>query len=197
MRESGQIMRECLGGLLKTMRPATESDIDALRELQRSTRGAREGTASYLQSIRGGKKATARLRKQNFSASINESSTRLQEHLKDSARTVRRTIRGLRAGRVSNGPTAALVFGHPLAGSSGSARTARRSVLTTIRLHRLRGSGVTRGGRSPSGSSLRQPSLRLPRSPRDSGAASSPFSHASLEREVTGQQSECRPRTRG
>lgn len=52
MSENGQVMRDCLGGLLKTMRPATEGDIDALRELQRSTRGAREGTASYLRSIR-------------------------------------------------------------------------------------------------------------------------------------------------
>ncbi len=97
MRENGEIMRECLPGLLKQLRPTSAAERDAVRELLSSTRGAREGTVGYLRSMRGAKRTTARLRKRNFSASLNESSTRLRGQLKGATRTVRRTIRVFRA----------------------------------------------------------------------------------------------------
>ncbi len=98
MRESGAIFTECLVGFLRTTQPADADDRDALHTLREQTRGAREATTGYLRSIKANKKATTGLRKQNFSRSLNEATTQLEEHLEDAVSIVRKLVRGFKAG---------------------------------------------------------------------------------------------------
>lgn len=97
MSENGEIARQCLKGFLKVSRPTSQADIDALRGLRSTTRGARTSTTGYLRAIKGLRKTTLTLRKKNLSRSLNESASRLQEHLKDGAGVVRKTAKGFRA----------------------------------------------------------------------------------------------------
>lgn len=77
MREHSEIMEDYLGGILKTMRPSTQEDLDGLREPRQSVKGFRRAMTGYLQAISGNKRAMVRPRRQNCSASINESATQL------------------------------------------------------------------------------------------------------------------------
>jgi hypothetical protein len=95
--ESGTVLRECIRGALKSEQPATVADIEAIRTLRGQTREARLSTAGYLRSLRGGKKTAAWLRRKNFSRSLNEAASRLQEQQHVAARTIHRIVRGLRA----------------------------------------------------------------------------------------------------
>jgi hypothetical protein len=96
MKDSGEVARQCLTGFLNASRISSDKDRDDFRTLRETTKTARVSTVGLLGSTRGSKKSTARLRKQNFSLSLNELAIRLRGHLTDSTRVLRIVIRGQR-----------------------------------------------------------------------------------------------------
>jgi hypothetical protein len=97
MRESGEISRTCLRGVLKASQVATKADADELLTLRERTRGARRGTAQYLHAMKGARKTAKQLRDSNRSRSLNEASVQLQARLDEAIKVARATVRGFAA----------------------------------------------------------------------------------------------------